>query len=1570
MKVYPKIVLGFACVLLIVWLVSNINQFRGDSESVIRIGLGVLFGALILLRQQWGTNKNDEEAGWDKENEQAPSLLLIVTGLSGAMLVLSGVVFRIHQTEWLGIILLLYSCLRWALPARYSRDIFFSVFLFYWIYPLPSQIFDPVQLSMQRLAILLSERVLHILNVRVWADGLILRTGQQSFGVPEACSGMRTAVTVFLCGIGIGALFRFRWYELAGLCFAGIIQVLLLNVIRICFMVKVSAEMQSEWSLNFLHDTAGVFLLVAVFLLHIEAFLWAAFRVKRLRIKTALEKGRMEPRDKASMYSPFWRMAGRIRYLIPLIVLIVIAMSPVIYRNRPFHRAMMISNVADFLAFTDIEGAERCSLTALALMPDDSELRTQRIKILLLRKKFDKALEELAKIPRDSRGVLHSVLEAWAMMGLNRVDKAVKLIDSLPEGSRMLPGVAIVRAELAAARGDTDGVVHYIVRAVDSPWVLQRARELFSYLAARQQWKTIATCHSYSVPYEYPVEALIVIHAFMQLNQPWNMGRLVEYSIEKWPNDTRFLEYLGVLASLKPGGKWEDMLADKLKSNIKSFTADELSVYTENCFRMSRPDLAWLLFDRLKEIDPKDPSLYVIPAQFSGSWFTFRKIYAGLPAGGEHDKIDLKLFYSIRKDLPDAPLLKEMTGSSQKWKHMQDSYLQKCLDEFERRDKKHSLSIHMQTLYHETLKMAGRDKDAKGKIAVIRKMYEEQRELTTEINLIDAKLSRRDLVSAWELLKGAMVKWPNDPILLQRLASLAGEKPGSSWEELFCAKLKSQLYTLSADELSVYIEEGFKLTRPDIAWQAYNQLQTIDASNPMLYLAPVKYSPLWFLFRNEYAGISSLSKEEKTDLKILYSLSRDWPPAPLAEDILAAQYDETKSRQYFEMCLAELDRREKEQGLSIRMRMMYPTVLGLLGKYGEAHARLDSIEKEYPQQKGEVLFRRAVFFDREGQWEKLYETLREYSILAPQPRIAVSLMKINALMHLDMGVYALTEADTAASVFRGAPEISSATAAILAVFGIPEEALFLLQKTDNYLKLPILPRLLRDTQRYSEANFVEGVLNDLQINNDKRQTTLLPHAELTVAMPDETPLSIESMLRQAEEMKEINKAGISPFLKGMKDLIIEWLERNGQGDCSDPVRWVSAGRDDVERAMALNELSMLLVRQKRYDDAIITLKKAVGFSPNAAMLWRVLIALTNGSDDIVRKAREMCPSDPEIWLAFIVTQSREKGSGDWAIEVIGKAVEEKSFSVRAITRAGDFMLRHDMPEAATKAAQYAVKNARSLLPAYVLGLRCGLQNKDESWAMLCARYAAESAVDPWPFYKMIGEIETSMLIVDGRTAEVLDKLRTKFPDEIKWTVKLGDFYLRNGKAQSALSVLESMLVNQPGNIELKTLLLASEAARQSGDLPKCVSILEKAYTMYPASPSVLNNLIYTLALDRKTLPRAMSLLPKLLEVWGDSLAALDTAAVVYFHAGKPDKAAECLKKAIKQVDSTDPYWLQLNPAVVDMEVYLGAYDYEKAAQTDDLRQTERDIYRNDVFPLAKQLMRSIKNRMEMKNPSP
>ena len=1249
-----KTLLVVTATLFTAWLAVQFSRLTGDETGMIRFVLGTVFSLAILLRPK-PARDNDLALAAAPAADSRARRAAAMAALAGALLVVAGIVLHIHQAEWLGLLLLVYAALRWTLPPTYSRDIALCLALFYWVHPLPSQAVGKLQLALQYLSVHGAEWLLQCANVRVWADGMVLRTTTTPVGVPESCSGLKTGITVLMSCAGVGILLRFRRLHILGLAAAGLVQVAALNVLRVAAAAYFAPRMPREWADTFLHDTLGTFLIGTVVLVQVEA---AMLRARLTRRKSAEPQAARTGATRVLL--PKWLLA------VPAVLLFLALVAGLVYKSRPYHRSEMIHGVVDELSETDLENSQRAANVALALNPENLELRSTLVRILLLQRKYNEALAELEKIPEADRGIYQVVLKAVALSRTGHLREAIALIDSLSEGDRALPGIAILKAEFEASADDPAAVSENIVKATGMLSLIPRVRALFPYLAIREQWKTIVACHV-PLPYTDATQAFIAVAAHARENHTYISGKILKEIAAQWPDDPRLLNYLLAFAVLHPNTDWENLFASILTRNLPRLNAEQISAYLGHAAWLKRDDLVALACRNLKKLDPTDPSLYFVPA-FSA------------PEGSEERRAD-----SAR-------------------------------------------------------------------------------------------------------------------------------------------------------------------------------------------------------------------------------------------------------------CLAELERRQKAGTATRRMQMLYPAVLALAGKYDEAILKLDELGGTYPNDEANLLYRRIAFFRMKGDWQGAYEAARTYHETTGANHLIPVVTQIEAISRMGMGTYALTLARAAMDFFPGSEHAAFTLAALLDAYGYKEEALLAIPaNVPGTNHFAAVAALLADTgrtveaARFAQAAGPKAEAPSPELSLPPPQPLVLPAAEFVLlpwslpALPD---ADIDGVCRRLDSEAA---AAASPYFAAIKRLLAQWLRQKGGGNSSDPAAWAAAGRDKLEQAMALNELALLLAARQEFDRAESALARATDLYPGAPDVWRMRVAFSRGKPDVLARALALCPTDPEIWLASIVASNKTDRTGEWALSSAEKAVAAGKTPVGTMVRAGDFLWRSGKIGAATVCARDAVKRARGLVPAYVLGIRCALSQKDLQWALSCAQAAIENAVDPSPFHKVLVNVKTLLDNADADFMTSLEKLHARYPDAAEWGRRLAAAYLLKGQMREFSSILSDLSETKDAQAQVSSLMLQSELERVQGNLDKAIALLEEAHAKAPENATILNNLIYSLAQRPETLARARELLPGLLAVNVESFTKYDTAALVYLRGGNLEEAQKCADKAMSLVNKDDYAWAEvyLNAAELDLKRGLPKQATEK-----------------------------------------
>lgn len=1290
-----RAVLGAAVLLFCTWLFLNLGRLTATPDGLIRVVLGGFFGLRLLLRLQT-----------DRKSEAEPAPHHLLVALAGTALVLLGIIFRVHQFEWIGIVGLLYACLRWTLPSGKRADIARAMFLLYWIHPLPHQVLGPMHLALQKISVTGSEWMLHAFNIRAWADDLVLRTAGRSFEVPQACSGMRTATTVLLCVLGTGFALRFTLVELFVFSIMGLAQGVILNMVRISVMAAVAAGKSSGWSTGFLHDSTTVILLTAVLLVQVEAGLWERWLRKRW----------LKYKDRRCADEPWLATWSNVAHKLLAVISICLVSAGILalcYKRRPSHRATMISDVAGgMMRASHLEAADEATMEVVRLAPDDGFYRLQRARILLLRRKADDVLRELAHGKPGRSDDSFVTLEAWALAMTGRTEEAVRLLESLPASRQQRPLVAMAAAEIAVARDDPDSAARNVRWAARLPVLRNAVRDTYPFLAEHGKWSTISEVEDLT-PHQNAVLLHTAVTAHFKTGKRDMAGSLLKANRALWSDNPHFLRVLLLLAvSSVEQQYWTTVFCDTLRGALPGLSVDDLYEYTEASFRLYRPDTAWLVYNRLRTVAPDHPGVLLIPARFADRWFTFRGPQFRIAESGSTEPVNM---------LPVLQLLSGVPGP------------------------------------------------------------------------------------------GNLVRYVP---LLERFA---GES--------------------TADVARTFTEESL----------------AIIAASPVDGLDNAGYSE--WLARSDALELSGNME-------------------------------------------AALDVLERTQAL-------------------------------FPDRAPEIIARQTRLCLVGRNYERAYESARRMRAIPEHSMPAVDLIMINTLMSLDLGFYALAVSERAHRRFPENAAIAMTTAAVLDRLGHSEEALHFLLSHSEGRPSRLLIGLLEQTGRYGQAARLRDIIG---LPPGKRAKLaggwLLPPAEQAVTWtPPERRPPAETLKPGLSPQDAPDNTHTSPFLRELSGITARFHLSAPSADAI--ASWRAAGRDDIERAVALHRLSMLEAKLGDREAAVAAMREAVGFLPDCRFLWRILVLLSEGSPAIVQRAADRFPDDPALWLARLVTMVRNHDPFEEITRWTSDAVEGNKYSQGTFVRAGEFLHRSGHTEAAALAARNAWREDREYLPACALGVQCALSSEDTDWALKCAVQGARISAIPSPFLKTAVRLKMDAGTYDSTLDQYLKVLIEANPDEREWIERLGYVQFQQGETALALHTFEP-LIRTPENVKRPGLLiLIAEVLRLEHRQQDAVAILKTAHRLFPSNVHILNNLVYTLAQRDETLAEAGSMVGPLLEK-GSSPAIFDTAAVTFFRMRDFERAGRYMDKAVSLIGPDFPEWRNMHLDAAQLHLDMGNHNRARA----------------------------------------
>jgi exosortase len=160
------------------------------------------------------------------------------------------------------------------------RIVAFPLFLLFFMVPIPAIIYNQITFRLQLLASSVAETALSALGVPVLREGNILRLPSQSLSVVEACSGIRSLLTLSFLALVYGYFFDrkvwMRWVLLA----AAVPVALVANASRVTVSGLLS-EVNPALAAGLFHEAAGwvVFMVGLALLILVHAVINKGYKL-------------------------------------------------------------------------------------------------------------------------------------------------------------------------------------------------------------------------------------------------------------------------------------------------------------------------------------------------------------------------------------------------------------------------------------------------------------------------------------------------------------------------------------------------------------------------------------------------------------------------------------------------------------------------------------------------------------------------------------------------------------------------------------------------------------------------------------------------------------------------------------------------------------------------------------------------------------------------------------------------------------------------------------------------------------------------------------------------------------------------------------------------------------------------------------------------------------------------------------------------------------------------------------------------------------------------------------------
>lgn len=151
------------------------------------------------------------------------------------------------------------------LGTRAFRVVLFPLAFLFFMVPLPGVIFYSVTFPLQRLAAEQAAWVLDALGIPVLLDGNIIHLAQMSLGVTEACSGIRSLISLFAGAVAWAYLLLPGGWISVIFVAATVPITILANAARVVLTGLIGQQFGVQYASGFFHEFAGWAIYIVAF---------------------------------------------------------------------------------------------------------------------------------------------------------------------------------------------------------------------------------------------------------------------------------------------------------------------------------------------------------------------------------------------------------------------------------------------------------------------------------------------------------------------------------------------------------------------------------------------------------------------------------------------------------------------------------------------------------------------------------------------------------------------------------------------------------------------------------------------------------------------------------------------------------------------------------------------------------------------------------------------------------------------------------------------------------------------------------------------------------------------------------------------------------------------------------------------------------------------------------------------------------------------------------------------------------------------------------------------------------
>jgi exosortase A len=214
-----------------------------------------------------------------------PAISGLIILLFGVMLFLTGNLANEVFITRCSLLFVLSGIIIYLLGLNYFKVLAFPTIFLIFMIPIPSILWDKVTFPLQLFVSKISYHTVDFLGIPIYIEGNIFHLWNSTLEVAEACSGIRSLVSLFAIGTVISYFTQNVMWKRLFLIIICIPYAILLNVVRLVVTVLLANKYGSDIAEGFSHTMAGILTFIfALLILSITSYYLSHFRNKHNKL--------------------------------------------------------------------------------------------------------------------------------------------------------------------------------------------------------------------------------------------------------------------------------------------------------------------------------------------------------------------------------------------------------------------------------------------------------------------------------------------------------------------------------------------------------------------------------------------------------------------------------------------------------------------------------------------------------------------------------------------------------------------------------------------------------------------------------------------------------------------------------------------------------------------------------------------------------------------------------------------------------------------------------------------------------------------------------------------------------------------------------------------------------------------------------------------------------------------------------------------------------------------------------------------------------------------------------------